>query len=150
MGVISRDENQVNLIFAGSSTTGGQLKGFSESFEKPLLAIDIEKTMPSSTQWQELATTLNKSVADFINRSEVEGANDDENYDEDDWLKVLENNPKAMKGAILIEGDKTTYLNSATDVFKHFNVDSSGLEKTMHTEQPNIEKTSGNDRFVEE
>lgn len=149
MGVISRDDNQVTLIFSGSSTTGSQLKGFSESFEKPLLAIDIEETMPSSTQWQELATTLDTSISEFINTSEVEELGDCKSFSEDDWLKVLENNSKLMKGAILIEGNNTTHLNSATDVFKHFNVDSAGLEKTMHTEQPTIEKSTSDDRFIE-
>ncbi|WP_411767585.1 hypothetical protein [Winogradskyella sp. A3E31] len=145
---MSRHQNQVNLIFAGSSNLGKQLKAYLESLKKSSIAIDVEKTMPSQTVWAELAQTLSTSVKSFIDETTVEEIDDVSDYSEKDWIKVIEKNPSSFKGAIITNGNITEHVFSTTALFKHMDVDSAGLNKTFHTEDPTTKKTSDNDNFI--
>lgn len=149
MGIISRDKNQINCIYSSTSDFGKSLPGYLESAEKDILLTDIMENMPSSSQWQELAQTLDKSVEEFINVAQVDEINEDSDYNEDNYLKILENNPNAMRGAIVIHGDKTEHIVNTTKILNYFGVDSAGLEKTFHTEEPTTKSTTKGDRFVE-
>ncbi|WP_179344960.1 arsenate reductase family protein [Winogradskyella ursingii] len=148
MGIISRDKNQINCIYSSTSDFGKSLPGYLESAEKDILLTDITENMPSSSQWQELAQTLNKSIKDFINTAQVDKLDDDSEYNEDNYLKILENNPNAMRGAIIIHGDNTEHIVNTTKVLDYFGVDSAGLEKTFHTEEPITKSTTKGDKFI--
>ena len=147
MGIISRDKNQINCIYASTSDFGKQLSGYLESSEKDILMTDIVETMPSSSQWQELATTLNTSIETFINTNIVDSIDENSEYSEDDYVKILENNPKAMRGAIILNGNDTEHIVLQTKVLDYFGVDSAGLEKTFHTEKPTIKSTTKGEKF---
>ncbi|WP_178988585.1 arsenate reductase family protein [Winogradskyella schleiferi] len=148
MGVISRDKGQINCIYASESDFGKQLEGYLESSGKDILMINLSKTMPTPTQWQELAKELKTDIKEFIDFSEVENAEKDSNFDTNDYVTILENNPKSFKGAIIVNGNKTEHIKTVTEVLSYFNIDSSGIEKTLHTKDPNIDKTTENDNFV--
>lgn len=130
MGVISRDKGQINCIYASESDFGKQLEGYLESSGKDILMINLSKTMPTPTQWQELARDLNLEIKAFIDFSEVENAESDSDYTANDYVTILENNPKSFVGAIIINGDKTEHIKTVTEVLSYFNIDTAGIEKT--------------------
>ena len=148
MGVLSRDKKQVNLIYAGSSQTGKKLKAYLESFKKAALATDIEKSMPSKTQWAEFAKELDVSIKTFIDEKAIDQIDDYSEYSETDWIKVIEQNPSSLKGALVVNGDRTEHIIGTTELFKYFDVDSAGLDKTFHNENPTTKKTTNKDNFI--
>ena len=148
MGVISRDKNQINCIYASISDFGKQIPGYLKSSDKDILLKDISKTMPSTTQWHELIENASIDAKDIVDFSQVENISEQSDLDQSGYVSVIENNPKALSGAFIVNGDKTSYMKTVTEVLKHFDVDSAGLEKTFHTEDPTISKTTDDDKFV--
>lgn len=148
MGVISRDKNQINCIYASDSDFGKQLEGYLEASGKKILMINLVKTMPTPTQWQELARELNVSIDKFLDLSLVENVDKNSKFGVNDYVTILENNPKAFIGAIIINGEKTEHITTVTEVLGYFDVDSAGIEKKFHTEKPDIDKSTENDNFV--
>lgn len=64
-------------------------------------------------------------------------------------MKILQNNDQVLSHPIAINGKSTKQIANATDVLQFFGVDSAGLEKTMHTEDPTIKSTTNNEDFIE-
>lgn len=148
MGVISRDKDQINCIYASDSDFGKQLEGYLKSSDKDILMVNLVKTMPTPTQWQELARELNAPLSQFLDLTQVENADKESDFDANDYVTVLENNPKAFRGAIIINGPKTEHITTVTEVLDYFKVDSAGISKRVHTEKPDIDKSTSNDSFV--
>ncbi|WP_369996164.1 hypothetical protein [Winogradskyella sp.] len=148
MGVISNNKNQINCIYASVSDFGKQIPGYLESSKKEILLKDISKTMPSTTQWHELIEATDIELKSIVDFSKVENISEDSDLDQPGYIKVIENNPEAFKGAFVINGDKTKYIKTVTEVLEYFDVDSAGLEKTFHTEDPTTSKTTEDDNFV--
>lgn len=148
MGVISRDKNQINCIYASVSDFGKQIPGYLKSSKKDILLKDISKTMPSTTQWHELVESANIKIKDMVDFSKAEDISEESDLDQSGYVSIIENNPKALSGAFIINGDQTNFIKTVTEVLKYFDVDSAGLEKTLHTEDPTISKTTDKDKFV--
>ena len=148
MGVISRDSKQINCIYASVSDFGKQIPGYLKSSKKDILLKDISKSMPSTTQWHELIENASINAKDMVDFSQVENISEQSDLDQSGYVNVIEQNPKALSGAFIVNGDKTKYIKTVTEVLKCFDVDSAGLEKTFHTEDPTISKTSDKDNFV--
>ncbi|MEP2058179.1 MAG: hypothetical protein ABJJ05_10260 [Maribacter litoralis] len=133
MGVIAMDKKQITLYYSSENSIGKQLNAYVESSGKDHLTIDISKTNVTGTQWAELAEGLDKNVSDLVNTDlpdfkETYG----ENYvdlDNDGWLKILDKNPRFLKNAIVIKGDKYIELTSASDYKQYMDPDSAGIEK---------------------
>ena len=133
MGVIAMDKKQITLYYSSENSIGKQLNAYVESSGKDHLTIDISKTNVTGTQWAELAEGLGKDVSDLVNTDlpdfkETYG----ENYvdlDNDGWLKILDKNPRFLKNAVVIKGDKYIELTSASDYKQYMDPDSAGIEK---------------------
>ena len=127
------DKKQITLYYSSENSIGKQLNAYVESSGKDHLTIDISKTNVTGTQWAELAEGLGKDVSDLVNTDlpdfkETYG----ENYvdlDNDGWLKILDKNPRFLKNAIVIKGDKYIELTSASDYKQYMDPDSAGIEK---------------------
>jgi len=127
------DKKQITLYYSSENSIGKQLNAYVESSGKDHLTIDISKTNVTGTQWAELAEGLDKNVSDLVNTDlpdfkETYG----ENYvdlDNDGWLKILDKNPRFLKNAIVIKGDKYIELTSASDYKQYMDPDSAGIEK---------------------
>ena len=147
MGVIARDDREFTLIYSHSSRVGKHALAYLQGIDDKLNAVDISKTKVSDTQWTEIAEALNCKVGDLIDKRLLEGE-DTSDYGTDDWLKILQNNHEVLSHPIAIHGDKTKQISNGPDVLKFFGVDSAGIEKNMHTEAPNIKKTTSGEDFV--
>ncbi|MBF8150653.1 hypothetical protein ITJ86_12140 [Winogradskyella sp. F6397] len=133
MGVISRDKNQINCIYANDSDFGKQLEGYLEASGKEILMINLNKTMLTPTQWQDLATDLNVGIEQFLELSKVENVDKTSTFSANDYVTILENNPEIFKGAIVMNGDKTAHITSVTEVLEYFDIDSAGIEEKSHS-----------------
>ena len=148
MGVISRDKNQINCIYGNESDFGKQLEGYLKASGKAILMININETMPTPTQWQELAVDLNTEIENFLDFSKIENMNTNSQFDANDYLTILENNPKAFLGAIIINGNKTEHITTVTEVLKYFEADSANVKRKTHEENIDINKSNDKDNFI--
>jgi arsenate reductase len=146
MGVMARDDKQFTLIYSSNTRVGTHVLSYLQGIEDKLLAIDIAKTKVSDTQWVELADKMNCKVGDFVDRRKL-NEEDTSDYGTNDWLKVLQNNNEVLSYPIAVNGSRTARIKNAPDVMEFFGVDSAGLKKTPHTEDPTIQRTTNGENF---
>jgi arsenate reductase-like glutaredoxin family protein len=147
MGVLARNEREFKLIYSHNSKVGKHALAYLQVVKDKLNAIDISKTKISDTQWTEIAGALNCNVGDLIDKRLVD-VDDTSNFSTNDWLKILQNNDEVLSHPIVIKGNRTEQIANGPDVLRFFGVDSAGLKKTMHTEDPTIQKTTYGEDFV--
>ncbi|WGD34529.1 hypothetical protein [Olleya sp. YS] len=148
MNSISTSNNQIQCFYSSGTPFSDKLEAFLKSTKKDTLAIDITKTMPSDTMWHDIADKLNTSLKDLIALDDIQETDDSTSFSEESLVKILAKNPKALKGAIIIENDTIAHITNYTEVLKFYDVDSAGLEKTFHTDQPVSKSQTDDDTFV--
>ena len=122
MGVIATNKRELNLYYNPNSSVGMQTLAFVEASKYKVLAVDLTQTKVTGTQWAELAERLGKPIKALINTDHPDfihayGKNHDLESD-DDWLKVLENNPKVVTQPILVHGDQALQVSNPTMVLE--------------------------------
>ncbi len=123
MGVISKDDRQIKLYYNSDSSLGKQTLAYIEGSEKKVLAIDISKTNPTSTQWAEIADNLNIRISELVNQEHpdfVKIYGDKKvNLEQHDWLKIIEKNPIVVTRPIIIYENKFIQIKSPSDSAKY-------------------------------
>ncbi|NDV16831.1 hypothetical protein GO009_12415 [Muricauda sp. TY007] len=120
MGVIATNKREIKLFYNAETNKGMQTLAYLKSSKKKVLDIDLSKTKVTGTQWTELAKLLDKPIKELINTEHPDfinnyGENPDLHSDED-WLKVMENNPKVITQPILVNGDKAIQIDTPSKV----------------------------------
>ncbi len=120
MGTIATDNREINLYYNAETNKGMQTLAYLESSEKKVLAIDLSKTKVTGTQWTELAERLGKPIKELINTEHPDFINEygktHKLQSNEDWLKVLENNPKVVTQPILVHGDRAIQIDTPSEV----------------------------------
>ena len=127
MGVIATNNREVKLFYNAETNKGMQTLAYLKSSKKKVLDVDLSKTKVTGTQWTELAKLLGKPIKDLINTEHPDfmnkyGKNPDL-YDDEDWLKVMENNPKVVTQPILVNGDKAVQIDTPSEVMRFLEED---------------------------
>ncbi|WP_028281668.1 arsenate reductase family protein [Olleya marilimosa] len=119
MGVIATDSNKITFYYNSNSNVDKQSLAYVQDSLKKILTIDITKTKVSDTQWAEIATKLNLTLADLVNKNHpdfTKNYNSDTVLSEDDWIKVIQNNPDVIANAILVIEDKFYKIETPSQV----------------------------------
>jgi len=119
MGVIATDSNKITFYYNSNSNVDKQTLAYVQDSLKKILTIDVSKTKVSDTQWAEIATKLNLTLADLVNKNHpdfTKNYNSDTVLSEDDWIKVIQNNPDVIANAILVIEDKFYKIETPSQV----------------------------------
>lgn len=119
MGVIATDSNKITFYYNSNSNVDKQSLAYVQDSLKKILTIDVSKTKVSDTQWAEIATKLNLTLADLVNKNHpdfTKNYNSDTVLSEDDWIKVIQNNPDVIANAILVIEDKFYKIETPSQV----------------------------------
>ena len=120
MGVIATNKREIKLFYNAETNKGMQALAYLQSSDKKVLDVDLSKTKVTGTQWTELAKRLGKPIKALINTEHPDFINDygkNHNLESDeDWLKVLEHNPKVVTQPILVHGDKAVQIDTPSEV----------------------------------
>lgn len=132
MSTISTHKNLIKLYYSSESAIGKETYGYLNASFKDILAIDVTKSNVTGTQWKDLAEHLNVYIGDLIDKDHPEFT---ENYDtnieldENGWIKVLNNNPDVLNYPIVILGTKYMQIRNSSDIEKHLEPNSEGLDE---------------------
>lgn len=150
MGQIARDNRQLTLIYSSNTRVGTHTLSYLTPLEDKLLAIDLAKTKVADTQWVEIAATLNCKVGDLVDKRilDMDEASTSE-FGTEDWIKIINHNDEVITQPIAINGDKMMQVTNPPEVMRFFEVDSAGLEKTFHGDEPTIQRTTEDENFIE-
>lgn len=133
MGVIATNKNKLSLYYNSESSIGKQCYGYVQASDKKVLGIDILKTKVTPTQWSELADGLAIEVKDLIDTNHPDFMNeygrDAITMEANDWLKILEKNPRLVQFPVLVFGEKFYQLKSGAEVKKYLEADSADIQR---------------------
>lgn len=120
MGEIATSKRQITLFYHSNSFRAKQTLAFAKAEGLPILEIDLLKTELTGTQILELARKLNLEVKDLVNQNHPSYSKkfDYHDFTEEDWIKMIKNNPEIMKQPIAIRGEITILVNTPTDIIK--------------------------------
>lgn len=151
MGVIARDDRQLTLIYSSNTRVGTHTLSYLTGIDEPYLAIDLAKTRVADTQWAEIADALGVKIGDLVDKRQLEiDAETTENFDSNDWLKIIQNNDSVISRPIVIMGTRTRQINNPPEIMEFFEVDSAGLEQSPSNDtQPDLERTTEKENFIE-
>lgn len=151
MGVIAQDNRQLNLYYSEDSSIAKQTLGFLEASGKKIQMININETKLTGTQWAELSKGLNTTIDGLINKKHPSAADiiGDANFDEHDWIDVLNNCPQVFEYPVAMNGDRFMQVQTPSDILKFYGVDSAGLKNVNDGNLPDKKTPSKNDKFVE-
>ncbi len=151
MGIIARDERQLTLIYSSNTRVGRHTLSYLTGIDKPYLAIDIAKTKVGDTAWVEIADALGVKVGDLVDKRELEiDSQTTEDFNSEDWLKIIQNNDSVISRPIAIQGKRTMQIDNPPEILEFFEVDSAGLEQSpMDEKDLDIERTTDDEDFIE-
>lgn len=151
MGIIARDKNQLTLIYSSNTRVGRHTLSYLTGIDKRYLSIDIAKTKVGDTMWVEIAEALGVKVGDLVDKRELDIASEStEDFNTNDWLKIIQFNDCVISRPIAINGSRTLQINNPTEILEFFEVDSAGLEQSpMEGNKLDIERTTENEDFIE-
>jgi len=133
MGIIATNDNKVALYYHSGTSLGKQTYAYFNSFEKDSLAIDIAKNKVPGSHWAEIADHLDLQISDLVDREHPDFVktygDEDVNLEEHDWLKLLEKSPQVLTYPIVIIGEKFVQVKNPSDLSKHFESDSTGIDE---------------------
>lgn len=127
MGVFSEDKRELTLIYNSNNNKDSETLGYIKASKKKLNTLDITKDSITGTQWVELANRLNTSLNSLINDAVIDGNAVD--FNEDDCIKILSNNPNALKGAIIFTKDKAAQITNPSKALDFIDADSAAIKK---------------------
>ncbi|WP_339626574.1 hypothetical protein [uncultured Winogradskyella sp.] len=120
MGEIATSNRQITLFYSSKSVRAKQTLAYAKAEGLPILEIDILKTKLTGTQIAELAEKLHLKIEDLINQEHPAYTSHFEhhNFSSNDWIKMIQHNPKIMKQPIALRGDVTILVETPTDIIK--------------------------------
>ncbi len=153
MKSIARDDDQLTLIYSSATRVGERTRAHVAAVEDTKLqTIDIAETKLTGTQWAEIAQGLGVELKDLISYDEVDEDEEEESegdFDENDIINILSNNPKLFVHPVAILGDKMKKITNPTQIQEFIEVDSAGLKKGMMYEEPVISRQTKGEKFID-
>ncbi|SMC36622.1 arsenate reductase family protein [Cellulophaga tyrosinoxydans] len=123
MGVISTNKNKITLYYNSENSIGQQCYAYVQSSDKKVLGIDVSKTKVTGTQWSEIAEKVGIPIIDLINVEHPDFINEfgksKVDLEPQDWLKIIDKNPKLFHYPIVIHGEAFHQLKSGSDFKKY-------------------------------
>mgnify|MGYP003624153426 CR=1 FL=1 len=127
MGVFSDDKREITCIYNSKNSTDKQTVAYLNASRKSLLTIDISKQQLTGTQWVELSKRLNTDLKNLIDTSELEG--DIKDFNTDDCITILRENPDALRGAIVFTENKAEQITNPSKALGFIDPDSANIPK---------------------
>lgn len=134
---IATDDRQLTLIYNSETRLGRQAYGYVQAALDRIRTIDISKDTLGDTVWVSVSEGLQKPFDQILTKDHPDVPDvDHANFDTDDWLKLLNKNPKMLQHPIAINGEKFMQVGTPSHVTKFFDVNSAGLEQPPKQGEP--------------
>ena len=119
----SNTDKEITLIYSSKDpiSAGKQILAYAQDVKIPIHDIDLEHVEVTPTQWSEIASRMGKDVQELVNTEGpyfLKKFGDIDISSEDDWLKILVNNPAVLTAPIVMKGDKVVAMKNPQDMLQ--------------------------------
>lgn len=133
MSVLNTKDNLLTFFYSSKIQSHKEICAYVIGEDKDAQIIDIDKTKIADTVWVELARLLKINVQGLIDTTHSTFQNrygKDRSMDENDTIKVLNNDADMLIKPIIIRGKNAQFINSKNEVTRFCGNDNAGIEKT--------------------
>lgn len=117
--IFANTDKEITLIYHSEEHIGRQILAYAQTEKLPIHDIDLAHVKLSPTHWAELASRLDIPVKELINTEDpdfIQKFEKEEDFSDDDWLKLLVHNPNILKAPIVIKGEKIVQMSNSQDM----------------------------------
>lgn len=117
--IFANTDKEITLIYYSKEHVGRQILAYAQSENIPIRDIDLVHVKLTATHWAELASRMGINVRDLVNTEDpdfLQKFGHLDNLSENDWLKLLVNNPDVLRAPIVMKGDKIVAMNNPQDM----------------------------------
>ena len=117
---MERHPNELWLFYDCNSSVHKKTRAHANSITKHINEFPLSQNKLSKLRWAEILMMLNMKPKDLLNKSNKEYQENiaGHDFDDDDWLEILRENPCMIKGPIAIMNDKATLCINPKDIYK--------------------------------
>lgn len=119
--MFANTDKEITLIYSSDDRRGKQVLGYAQQEKFPIREVDLVHTKIPGSQWAELADRMGIHVKDFVNTENSEYLKTFEkesDFDQHDWLSLIEKNPSFLKAPIVMKGDKIVFMENPQDMLQ--------------------------------
>lgn len=117
MAILKTNKRQLIYIYSGTSIFGKKLLPYLSTSKKAVRVIDIDKEKISNTIWVEISKLVKKPFHKLFFKKKI---NHETNYNTDDWIKIIQNNPSMLMYPIMISDERALQIKKRVDLFSFF------------------------------
>lgn len=119
--IFANTDKEITIIYSSEDQIGKQILAYAQIERLPIHAIDIKKTKIPGDQWAEIANRMGIKVKELVNTESsayLQKFEKDADFDENDWLSLLEKNPDVLRGPIVMKGNKVVMMNNPQEMLQ--------------------------------
>jgi arsenate reductase len=122
--IFANTTKEITLIYNSDEQIGKQILAYAQIENLPIHNIDLLHMKLTTTIWAELASRMGINVRDLVNTDDASFMQKFGQMDElsdDDWLKLLVQNPSVLKAPIVMKGDKIAMMTNPQEMLTFVN-----------------------------
>jgi arsenate reductase len=112
--------DEISILHNPACSKAKKAYAYAQSISRSVSFYEFGQAATTPTQWRQLLEKLGKSPKEILDKSlpyyqaNIRGRE----FEEEDWLQVLINNPSLIRSPIVTRGDKAILLDNPTDIYK--------------------------------
>ena len=112
--------NELWLFYDCDSNTHKKTKAHAKSITKHINELSFQHNKLSKLRWLEILNMLGMRPKELLNKANKKYQTDlaGHDFDDDNWLEILRNNPCMLKGPIAIMNGKAVLCVNPKDIYK--------------------------------
>jgi len=114
-------DKEITLIYNSEEHIGKQILALAQIENISIHDIDLQNMKLTPTHWAELAVRIGIKVSELVNTEDasfLQKFGKTDQFSDDDWLKLLVNNPSILRAPIVMKGDKIVMMNNPQDMLR--------------------------------
>jgi len=114
------NNREILIYYNPASVSDRRMIAHAQGMSSHIRAYSHANSPSTGTSWQMILRSLDVHPKDLLNKAHpyyqenIRGRE----FDEEDWLTVLANNPDLIKSPIAVRGRRAILCNSPTDIYK--------------------------------
>ena len=117
--IFANTDKEITVIYNSEEHIGRQILAYAQTENIPIHDIDLSHVKLTPSHWAELASRMKIHVKELINTDDpdfLQKFNGIDNLTDDDWLKLLVQNPNILRAPIVMKGDKIVQMSNSQDM----------------------------------
>lgn len=119
--IFANTDKEITLIYSSEDHIGKQILAYCQVESLPIHEIDLKQTKVTIMQWAELAQRMGIETKELVNTESsayLQKFEKDSDFDENDWLSLLEKNPDVLRAPIVMKGDKVVLMSNPQEMLQ--------------------------------